>query len=110
MTGKSLKVQYPLQKIACKEAIERFYKSKGKKSFRDYLNLKTFGIDKFSRMKLDKLTGLVDNNNNNIDKAQQELGDEKLVLNVLRWNCRGLRIDDAIRKVKTDLEVAKNMR
>ena len=36
--------------------------------------------------------------------------DEKSMLSALRWRCRGLLIDDAIRKVKTDLEVASNIR
>lgn len=93
----------------CQQSIERLYSKKAsKRSFKDYMNLKTYGIDKFSRMKLDKLKDLL--REKDIELAKATFDDEKLVLSTLRWCCRGLMIDDAIRKVKTDLEVANNIR
>lgn len=93
----------------CQQSIERLYSKKAsKRSFKDYMSLKTYGIDKFSRMKFDKLKDLL--REKDIELAKANFDDEKLVLSTLRWCCRGLLIDDAIRKVKTDLEVANNIR
>lgn len=93
----------------CQQAIERFYSQKSsKRGFKDFINLKTYGLDKFSRMKLDKIEGIL--RAKDIELAKSAFDDEKLVLSTLRWCCRGLLIEDAIRKVKTDLEVANNMR
>lgn len=93
----------------CQEAIKNFYNKKSsKRVFKDYLNLKTYGIDKFSRMKIDKLEGLL--TEKDIKLAKLAFDDEKLVSSTLKWCCRGLLIDDAIRKVKTDLEVANNIK
>lgn len=93
----------------CQQAISKFYSIKAsKRRFKDYIALKTYGIDKFSRMKLDKLEELL--KVKDVELAKSAFDDEKLVLSVLRWCCRGLLIDDAIRKVKTDLEVANNIR
>lgn len=72
------------------------------------MNLKTYGMDKYSRMKIDKLQELL--KEKDIELAKIAFDDDKLILSTLRWCCRGLLIDDAIRKVKTDLEIANNIK
>lgn len=93
----------------CAEAINRFYKkNKSKRKFKDYANLKTYGIDKYSRLKFEKAKELVE------DKVVKEIEivftEEKDINNTLKWYLRGLKIEDAIRKVKTDLEIANNIK
>lgn len=93
----------------CSEAIKRFYKIKAKnRKFKDYANLKTYGMDKFSRFKLDKLTDLIDDKI--VDYVKTVFSEEKDISSTLKWYLRGLQIDDAIRKVKTDLEIANNIK
>lgn len=73
--------------------------------FKDFASLKTFGRDKVSGMKYEELE-------NTVTKEQLELikssVDDQYVLPVLRWHKRGLFLDLAIRKVKTDVEIAQN--
>ena len=93
----------------CQQSIDNFYSKKlSKRAFKDYMNLKTYGMDKYSRMKMDKLQELL--KEKDIELAKTAFDDDKLILSTLRWRCRGLLIDDAIRKVKTDLEVANNIK
>ena len=94
----------------CQQAIDNLYsKQASSRRFKDYMNLKTYGLDKFSRMKLADIEELLRNKDIELAKLAFEY-DEKSMLSALRWCCRGLLIDDAIRKVKTDLEVVSNIR
>lgn len=74
-------------------------------AFRDFANLKTYGKDSISKMRMEELQGEV---------TQAELAEIKgqvppeMVLLVLRWIKRGLRLDHAIHKVKCDLEISQN--
>lgn len=74
-------------------------------AFRDFANLKTYGKDSISKMRMEELQGEV---------TQAELTEIKgqvppeMVLLVLRWIKRGLRLDHAIHKVKCDLEISQN--
>ena len=91
----------------CQQPIDNFYSKKShKRVFKDYANLKTYGIDKYSKIKIDKLQELL--KEKDIELAKTSFNDDKSILSTLRWCCRGLSIDDAIRKVKTDLEIANN--
>ena len=83
--------------------------------FKDFVNLKTFGMDDFSRAKRDVLEGMIPEND--VRRLQKEFlpekeackEDEKLYVNALRWKARGLKTELSIRKVKTDQEVRNNM-
>lgn len=91
----------------CKEVIKNFYsKNSSKRRFKDYAMLKTYGFDKFSRLKISSLEQLVQKKD--FELAKTAFDDDKLVASTLKWCCRGLLIDDAIRKVKTDLEITNN--
>lgn len=88
--------------------IKNFVKRGDKNNFKDYLNLKSGGKDKYSAMKLDALKDLVDSNSiNEISKSEF---DEKHQAVTHRWGLRELPVDIAIHKVKVDLEVMSNIR
>lgn len=93
----------------CENQIRRLNgKNVNKLNFKDFAGLKTFGLDSYSRMKLDKLVEIVPQSDVNV--VQQEFQEEKHVISTLRWTARGLKTTHAVRKVKTDLEIQKNMR
>ena len=91
----------------CREAINKFNKIKdSNKKFKDFVSLKTYGLDKYSRMKINDIFSLV--SDYEIEFVKSEFIEEKHILNALRWRLRGLSLSDAVRKVKTDIEVANN--
>lgn len=91
----------------CENAIHRLMKNKNPK-FKDFLELKTFGMDGFSRMSKEHLSPMIAPEE--IARIKGEFEDDKLVLEAMRWKARGLSSDYAIRKVKTNLEITKNYR
>ena len=93
-------------KESCARAILQFYK-KGNKSFSAYLDLKTGGIDSWSRKKIDVLTEQITNADALIPAIAEAVGEDS-VLAVLRWHARGLTFSDSVRKVQVDREVAHN--
>lgn len=72
--------------------------------FRDFANLKVGGRDRFTSLRLAELRLLV-TDSHILDAALDH--DESAVASCLRWMLRGLPIDKAIRKVRTDLEIAE---
>jgi ribonuclease HI len=72
--------------------------------FRDFASLKVGGRDQFSRIPLDRLKELVRDHS----VVSEAIQDESATASCLRWMLRGLPLDKAIRKVRTDLEVAEN--
>lgn len=88
----------------CKESILRFY-GKEKRLFSDFVQLRTYGRDRYSRLPFDKLQAYADEMNLNIDFK----GDKKMYASCIRWIMRGLRPADAIRKVEIDAEVAAKL-
>jgi len=93
----------------CQRQIESLNKRKVEKlKFKDFANLKTYGMDDFSRMKYEKLADIVEEPN--LQTIEQSFEDEKQRLITLRWVGRGLKVKHAVRKVKTDLEIQANMR
>jgi hypothetical protein len=75
--------------------------------FRDFARLKT-GRDQYSRLRLPALReGQSAETNAAIDA---EFEDDKLRAVCFRWILRGLPLDKAIRKVKTDQEISDNAR
>lgn len=89
---------------ACSKDIKEFYRN-GSKSFGAFLKIKVHGTDKWSRKKLDELIELVGKDvyislsaNLNADQVKA----------AMKWYCRGLALNDAIRKVLVDDEVSQN--
>lgn len=90
----------------CAQAIDRINSQRTENlRFADFANLKTFGQDKVSRMKMDVLKDIV--TKDEMDTIQSAV-DETEVVKVLRWVKRGLKLNHAIRKVKVDMEIALN--
>lgn len=74
--------------------------------FRDFVNLKS-GRDSWSAMRLDTLRELVAIHDVH-QIADEWPHDEREQARCLRWIVRGLPLDKAIRKVRTDAEVRDN--
>ena len=75
--------------------------------FRHFACLKVGGRDQFTPLRLARLRQLVPDS----DIVDVTLDyDESAVASCLRWMLRGLPIDKAIRKVRTDLEIAEQAR
>ncbi len=72
--------------------------------FRDFVRLKVGGRDEFSGLGLDQLKQMVPEHL----KVADAIEGEASIASCLRWVLRGLPLDKAIRKVRTDLEVAEN--
>jgi hypothetical protein len=79
--------------------------------FRDFQRLKS-GRDTFSRVKLDELVGMVPLEDLREIETEFEFDEfghyARHRASCLRWLLRGLTVDRAIRKVKTDLEIMDN--
>ena len=75
--------------------------------FRHFASLKVGGRDRFTPLRLAELRLLV-TDSHILDAALDH--DETAVASCLRWVLRGLPIDKAIRKVRTDLEIAEQAR
>ena len=75
--------------------------------FRHFASLKVGGRDRFTPLRLAELRRLV-TDSQIVDAALDH--DESAVASCLRWVLRGLPIDKAIRKVRTDLEIAEQAR
>ena len=78
----------------------------GKLKFKDFMNLKTDGIDGFSKMKKEKIEQLLTKEDS--ERIDRELEKERIRLSAKRWVARGLEVEKAIRKIKTDEEVRMN--
>lgn len=91
----------------CRDMINRLQKKKmSQLRFKDFMNLKTFGRDSVSSMKESDLIALI--NPNDIKIIQDENLPKEFQLMAYRWIVRGLQVNYAIRKVKTDMEVREN--
>lgn len=93
----------------CARCIRNFYMS-SRHSFKDYIALKTGGIDKLSRVKEESLIGKVENGTVIMAVIREHIADEKDVLTAMRWHARGLTVRDSIRKVLVDNEVRDNIK
>jgi ribonuclease HI len=77
-------------------------------SFKDFLQLKS-GRDRFSKMKLADLKTAV--SHSDCQSVSSVFADDpKAEATCLRWILRGLTAEKAIRKIKTDAEVASKAR
>lgn len=91
-------------KKSCALAINKF--SKSSKKFKDYLNLKTGGIDFWSKKKKSdfiEMYGI-----ETIEKIEGYFKSDKDLESCFRWHARGLSLKDSIRKTFVDIEVRKN--
>lgn len=91
-------------KEPCARAIRDFYASE--KKFSDYLDLKSFGQDKFSRIRKGDIEELCEKET--VGTVLQYLPDREDTWKALRWYLRGLALEDAIRKVLVDSSVTDN--
>ena len=83
----------------CRNGIIEFYK-KSDHRFKDYIILRTGGIDEYSNMSEAELLDICKADTNTIKNYLKG----KDVITALRWNCRGLSLKDSIRKVYVDKE------
>lgn len=74
--------------------------------FKDFANLKTFGRDSFSKKKKEDLLSYV--SEEELQSIKENFEEDKQIVTCLRWIGRGLILQHAIRKVKTDLEIQSN--
>ena len=91
------------------EAIETF-KKKYKKTFRDYLNLKTGGIDGWSSMPLTSLIKYDKFGSDAWKVIEENLTEYTDRISALRWFRRGLTLEDAIKKVRADRKIKEGNR
>lgn len=89
----------------CKKQIE-YINSSEVLRFKDFANLKTYGIDKYSKAKLEELEAIIPLDQQ--DAIKKVFKDKKYILAALRWVARGLKVEHAIRKVKSDIEIKTN--
>lgn len=94
--------------IRCQRQIDSLNnRNMSKLKFKDFMALKTYGRDKYSNIKLEVLQQIV--SSDIVQIALKEFPEDKAnQTTMLRWICRGLHVDKAIRKVKTDMEVSLN--
>lgn len=101
-----LPVNQPLEKIA--DEINRIKALGESARFKDYMHLRS-GNDKYSRISLSKLIDLVPLEVCTFIAASMVDYKQEHIAKVFRWWMRGLPVDMAVRKVKTDLEVTANV-
>ena len=92
-------------KPECSAAIRRFYQKKDHK-FKDFMQLKVGGIDRFSRLKEEDLEDMILSEMK--ETIEKGIHDPSSYNNVLKWMLRGLSLDDAMHKVNVDYEIASN--
>lgn len=77
-----------------------------KPNFKSYMEIRTDGIDYWSRKPKKTLEEQIPGFKDAWNIALQHLGDDKKALSCMRWYARGLSLKDSIRKVLVDEEVA----
>lgn len=91
----------------CADEILKFRDSRSR-TFRDYMNLKTYGVDWWSYLKEEELKGKI---GEDVWKVlEKNLEEKKDILSAAKWYGRGLRLSEAIRKVSVGREVEELMR
>lgn len=82
----------------CAKAIRHLIQVK-KPKFQDFLDVKTYGIDRYSGMGWDELQQYI---NQDTIIIVEEFENEQNIMSALRWVARGLPVWLAIRKVRAD--------
>lgn len=83
---------------SCKKAIEKF-NNLNEKTDESYINLKTYGIDSFTPLRMNDIMSLVSEDAYNFANGQLEGKD---LSSSLKWHLRGLSIEDAVKKVQLE--------
>ena len=86
----------------------RIFLSESRHSFRSYVNLRTDGLDYWSRKPLDVIIAEAENGEAVWNVVRQNLGEGRVAMAAMRWYMRGLPVEDAVRKVLVDQEVSEN--
>ena len=89
---------------SCRDAILRFGESS--KRFRDYMSLKTGGIDEASGLSVKDMRKLLPEEEQRV--IDSRLTEEKDLATCMRWRIRGLSLEDSIRKALVDRQVRLN--
>lgn len=89
----------------CRAAIEKFARI-GAPKFNDYRQLKTYGLDEFSRKPISELEELL--GQEVCDTIRQGIHDSNDYASALRWAARGLPPEEAAHKTNVDMEVRNN--
>lgn len=101
----------PEPKPACASGISKLKKMRNPK-FKDFLVIKSDGLDKYSRLSVDKLTEIVGVRfgGSSVVWLEEVVGvfESDYGKKVLKWVARGLPPDLALKKVSVDMEVAAN--
>ncbi len=105
MSPKEYAIQYDVN-TSCAEAIIRFYKNKNK-SFKAYMSLKTDGRDTWSTKTKDEIL-FITSAEEKVSVIEDHLSSKSAQMSALRWYCRGLTLEDAIRKALVDEEVSES--
>ena len=108
---KVLGEEKPLIHPKCASEIKRIENTQDDRlKFRDFANLKTFGMDFFSRKKIPELEKILDESQVVVIKSDARMSDTTLYTSALKWCARGLSANHAVRKVMTDKEISDNSR
>lgn len=91
----------------CRTAIEEFCK-KDKRVFNDYIKLKSYGIDRFSRCSDETIDEYL--RTNGLTELKGCIHDRNDFRKAVRWMMRGLLPLDAVKKVMVDNEIADSCR
>ena len=90
----------------CASSITTFA-SKCQISFRDYMALRTGGIDIWSKRTKQEIAACIPDANEAYTVCLKHFGTEKESTTALRWYARGLPLEHCIRKVLVDRELSK---
>lgn len=91
----------------CEKAI-RLFRKKRNPRFKDFVELKSYGQDKYSRLKEEGLILIL--GEDVCEEIRGKVNEPEGYLPALRWAVRGLSAEDASRKANVDLEVSANCR
>lgn len=91
--------------IDCEEAIRDFYR-KPKRAFRDYMMLRTGGLDHVSKMTMKDLSEKLEKEAVDYVTGSFQTMEDKV--RALRWIWRGLTPGDAVYKINVDKEISGN--
>ena len=74
--------------------------------FRDFVELKSYGQDRYSRLKEDKLKKIL--GEDVCMEIRRKVNAQEGYIPALKWAARGLSAEDAAHKANVDLDVSKN--
>lgn len=94
--------------IPCAQVLMDFARGE-RRSFKDYAKLKTFGPDYWSLLYIDEIiTDMGDKGKTAYDIIKSHIDDKKARVSAFKWYCRGLPLEDSMRKALVDREISAN--